>query len=65
MTQQQWDAHASHMKEHVAWPATKTQIVAACNGEDVEPAVLEDVKTNLPEGTYSTMEEVHNILVKM
>ncbi len=64
MTQQQWDKHAGHMNEHITWPANKQQILEACNGEDVDKEVLEDVEMNLPDGTYENEEEVKGILVK-
>jgi len=64
MTKAQWDKHTDHLNNHITWPATKEQVVAACNGEDVEPAVLEDVKQNLPDGTYENAEEVMKVLVK-
>ena len=64
MTQAQWDKHTEHLNSHITWPATKEQIVAACNGEDVEPEVLEDVKANLADGTYESAEDVKKILVK-
>lgn len=64
MTQQQWDKHAEHLRDHITWPASKQQILEACNGEDVEKEVLEDVETNLPDGTYENEAEVKGILVK-
>lgn len=64
MTQQQWDSHAGHMNEHVTWPATRKQILEACNGEDVEKEVLLDVAINLPDGTYENEAAVKEILVK-
>lgn len=64
MTQAQWDAHDEHFKSHVTkWPATKEEIIAACNGMDVEPAVLEEVK-NLSKAVYASPEELKAELVK-
>ena len=51
------------MANHITWPATKAQIVEACNGEDVEPEILAEVKS-LPDRTYKSAEEVKKILVK-
>ena len=64
MTQQQWDKHTDHMNDHISWPASKKQILEACNGEDVEKEVILDIAINLPEGTYQNLDEVKKILVK-
>lgn len=64
MSLQQWDKHADHMMDHIKWPATKKEIIAACQGEDVEDDVMEDLKMNLAEGSYNNSEEVKRILVK-
>ena len=64
MTQQQWDTHRGHMDDHINWPATKQEIVDACKGQDVEPEVLQELKTMLPDGAKKyTKAELHNLLV--
>lgn len=64
MTQQQWDAHRGHMDDHITWPATKQEIVDACKGEDVEPEVLNELKSAIPDGPKKyTKAELHNLLV--
>ena len=64
MTLQQWNAHSDHMNEHISWPATKQQIYDACKGEDVEPTILEEIKTKLSDGNKKyTLEEAKRILV--
>jgi len=63
MTMEQWEAHTGHMANDITWPATKEQVVAACGGSDVDPAVLEDLKNNLPDGTYNSADDVKTILV--
>lgn len=40
MTMQQWMDHKDHMDMHIAWPATRGQIVEACKGEDVDHLFL-------------------------
>ncbi|MBI4058013.1 DUF2795 domain-containing protein [Candidatus Microgenomates bacterium] len=64
MTIQQWEKHTEHLKEHIAWPATKEQILEACKGEDVEPEVLKDIEENLPAGSYENESAVKELLVK-
>ncbi|MEK7556943.1 MAG: DUF2795 domain-containing protein [Patescibacteria group bacterium] len=52
-----------HLKEHVGYPATKADLVAACNG--MSDFTAEDKKwfmDNLPEGTYNSAEEVEKAL---
>ena len=63
MTMTQWNAHIGHLDQHITWPATGSEIIAACNGEDVEPSVLNEMKSKLvPDQTY-TQEQVKNLLV--
>ncbi|MDP2692501.1 MAG: DUF2795 domain-containing protein [bacterium] len=62
MTQQQWDQHIDHLQNHVDWPASKSQIIAACSGEDVEASVMDELN-NLPSKTYQNETEVKKILV--
>jgi hypothetical protein len=48
-----------HAGEHVQFPATREQLVTACNGvEEVPPDERQWFMDNLPEGTYSSSEEV-------
>lgn len=52
-------AAKQHMKDHVKYPATKQDLVAACNG--MSEFSDEDKKwfmDTLPEGTYNSAEEV-------
>jgi hypothetical protein len=63
MTQTQWDKHKEHLDEHISWPATKAQIVAACEGVDVEPSVLSEMKTKLQDGKQYTQNDVKKMLV--
>jgi hypothetical protein len=64
MTTQQWEAHRKHMDEHIKWPATKQEIVEACQGSDVEPSVLDEIKTKLKDdGKQYTQQEVKSMLV--
>ncbi len=62
MTQQQWDKHIDHLRGHVDWPANKEEIVAACNGEDVEASVMTELK-NMPNKTYQNEGEIKKTLV--
>jgi len=48
-----------HIKSHTKYPATKKQLVEACNRmSDVPKADREWFQKNLPEGTYKTADEV-------
>lgn len=65
MTQQQWDEAAGHMQGHITFPATRDQVVAACNNmSDVSAEVKADVEANLSEGTYNSADDLHVALVK-
>lgn len=60
----QWNDHKQHMDEHITWPATKKEIVAACQGIDVEQEVMSEIKTKLTEDDKKyTKSEVMNLLV--
>lgn len=50
----------NHLKTHMTkWPATKAELVAACNDlSDFTPADKAEFESKLPEGTYKTPEEV-------
>ncbi|MDP2637669.1 MAG: DUF2795 domain-containing protein [Candidatus Levybacteria bacterium] len=62
MTQQQWDQHIDHLQNHVDWPANKTQVIAACSGEDVEASVMDELRS-LPDKTYQNEGEIKKALV--
>ncbi len=48
-----------HIKEHIKYPATKKQMIEACNMMyDVPKADKEWFEKNLPEGTYKNADEV-------
>ena len=64
MTEDQWQANKDHLEGHITWPATKEQIIAACNdSSDIPADVKTDVQSNLPDGTYNSPEEVKSALV--
>ena len=48
-----------HLKNHQTHPATKADLVAACNGlSDFSPEDKNEFSEKLPEGTYNSAEEV-------
>lgn len=49
-----------HLKTHMTkWPATKAELVAACNElSDFTPADKAEFMNKLPEGTYKNADEV-------
>lgn len=48
-----------HIREHLDYPATKQELVQACNMmSDVPPADREWFNEHLPEGTYNSPEDV-------
>lgn len=52
-----------HLQQHIAYPATKQELVAACN--KMEDFSMEDKKwfeEHLPEGKYKSAEEVMSAL---
>ena len=52
-----------HLKSHQTYPATKVDLVAACNGlSDFSPEDKKEFAESLPEGTYHSAEEVVNAL---
>ena len=54
-----------HIKNHVDYPASKQQVVAACNNmSDVPSEDKEWVSKSLPEQTYKGPEDVVNALLK-
>ena len=48
-----------HAGQHVEFPATREQLVTACDGvSEVPPDEREWFMANLPEGTYNSSDEV-------
>jgi hypothetical protein len=54
----------THLREHIkTWPATKEDIVQACNNvSDIPEEERRWFIENLPEGTYHTPEEAEMVL---
>ncbi|MGP8124288.1 MAG: hypothetical protein ACLQEQ_00225 [Nitrososphaerales archaeon] len=53
-----------HLKHHVQYPASRSQVVAACNKmSDVSEANREWFSKNLPEGTYKNPTEIMGALL--
>ena len=64
MSMSQLAEELGHLKNHVTYPASKGQIVAACNGMHDLPNDDKDwVTKNLPEGNYRTPVEVVTALL--
>jgi hypothetical protein len=54
-----------HLKNHVMYPASRQQVVGACNNmSDAPQADREWFSSNLPEGTYQNAEQVLGALLK-
>ena len=52
-----------HLKNHQQYPATKEELVAACNNlSDFSSQDKEEFSNKLPEGTYNSAEEVMKAL---
>lgn len=52
-----------HLKSHQTYPATKANLVAACNElSDFSPEDKAEFAEKLPEGTYNSAEEVMKAL---
>ena len=56
----------THIREHIVkWPATRDEIVTACNNlEHVPEHERKFVTENLPEDTYANPEEVTKVLME-
>ena len=53
-----------HLKNHVEYPATKNDIVTACNNlSDVPKADKDWFEKNLPDRTYKNAEEVLTAII--
>lgn len=53
----------AHLKTHQTYPATKADLVAACNGlSDFSEEDKKMFSDTLPEGTYNTAEDVMKAL---
>jgi len=54
-----------HIKNHVKYPASRQQVVEACNNMSDVPSQDKDwVSKSLPEQTYRAPEDVVNALMK-
>ena len=54
----------AHLKNHVQYPASRTQVVQACNNmSDVPAPDKEWFEKNLPDGNYSSPADVVNALI--
>ena len=54
----------AHLKNHVKYPASRAQVVQACNDmSDVPAPDKEWVQKNLPEGTYRNATDVVGALL--
>jgi hypothetical protein len=53
-----------HLMSHMTkWPATKAELVAACDGlSDFTAEDKKEFETNLPEGTYNSPADVSKAL---
>lgn len=56
----------THLREHIdKWPATKQDIVTACNNvSDLPEAERKWFMESLPEGTYKNPDEVEMVLMR-
>jgi len=54
-----------HLKNHVKYPASRAEVVAACNNmSDMHATNAAWFQKNLPEGRYSSPNEVLGALLK-
>jgi hypothetical protein len=58
-----WKRVEQHLREHQQYPATKAELVAACNNlMDFEDAEKKWFAAALPDGTYKSADEVMKAL---
>gem|GEM_PF-796426 len=63
-TMSQLSEELTHLKHHVSYPASRAQVVAACNNMMDVPSSDRDWFTkNLPEGTYKSANDVVSALL--
>jgi len=63
MTLKDLETAIEHVRSHMAYPATKDELVQACNRMmDVPEEEREWFRRTLPEGTYKSPEEVLSAL---
>lgn len=49
----------AHLRDHQSYPASKEELVAACNDlSDFSEEDKQEFRDNLPEGTYNSADEV-------
>ncbi|MBI3335287.1 MAG: DUF2795 domain-containing protein [Candidatus Portnoybacteria bacterium] len=52
-----------HLRSHQAYPATKAELVAACNAlSDFSEEDKKEFEQKLPDGTYNSAQEVMNAI---
>lgn len=60
---QQWNKY-NHFDEHITWPATKQEIIAACEGEHYDTQTLKEIKMALANGDKKyTKDEFKNMVM--
>jgi hypothetical protein len=58
------DVELGHLKHHVQYPASRSQVVAACNNmSDVSEGNRDWFMKNLPEGSYKSPTEIMSALL--
>ena len=58
-----WKRYEQHLREHQQYPATKADLVAACNNlMDFNDAEKQWFAATIPEGTYKSADEVIKVL---
>jgi hypothetical protein len=56
--------YMEHLKKHVKYPATRSELLAACgNMRDIDAESREWLAANVPEGRYGSPYEVLKILL--
>lgn len=56
--------YMEHLKKHVKYPATRSELLAACgNMKDIDAETREWLAANVPEGRYGSPSEVLRILL--